>query len=343
MKAAAINGHGGREAIEIADLPDPSPEPGEVLVAVKAAALNHLDVWVRKLDRFELEFPHVLGSDAAGVVSELGHGVAGLEPGQEVVIDPGLSCGHCDACRQGERSLCEQYGIVGAHRPGTFAEKVAVPAECVYPKPSHLDFPPAAALTLDHLTAWRMVITRGGLRPGETVLIHGIGGGVALAALQIVSASGGRAIVTSSSDEKLRRARTLGAVETINYNTAGDVAATARDRTGGKGVDLIIDSVGAATWAINFHAVRKGGRIVHCGVTGGAEVDANISAIYWNQISVLGSTMGGAGEMRQMLRFVEANSIEPVIDSVHPLDEARAATERMENGEQFGKIVLEIS
>ncbi len=343
MKAAAIQRNGGLETIEVMDLDAPSPGPGQVLLEVKAAALNRLDVWVRKLDRFKLEFPHVLGSDAAGVVAELGHGVTGLEVGDEVVLDPGITCGQCSACRRGAKSLCVDFGIIGAHRSGTLAEKVVVPAENCRPRPEHLEWPQAAALTLDHLTAWRMLISRGKLMPGETVLIHGIGGGAALAGLQIAVNSGARAIVTSSSDDKLEMASRIGALAGINYQSTDDVAGQVKDLTEGTGVDVIFDSVGAATWPINMAAAGKGGRIVHCGVTGGAEVQANLSAIYWNQLSVLGSTMGGAGEMDDMLRFVSARQIVPVVDKIFPLDEIRTATERMENAEQFGKIVLEIN
>jgi NADPH:quinone reductase-like Zn-dependent oxidoreductase len=342
MKAAVIREHGPEARIEIAEVAPPTPQAGQVLVDVRSAALNHLDVWVRITDRFELESPHVLGSDAAGVVAELGHGVVGFEPGQEVILDPGLSCGRCDACRRGENSLCVEYGIIGAHRGGTFAEQIAVPAGNLHAKPSNLDWHHAAGLPLAHLTAWRMLRSRARLEPGEMVLIHGIGGGVALAGLQLALACGARAIVTSSSDDKLEQASSLGSSAGINYQKQ-DVGEEVRKLTDGRGVDVILDSVGGATWPINFQAIAKGGRVVHCGVTGGAEAQANISALYWNQVSVLGSTMGGAREMRELVRAVEAGDIEPVVDKVYPLEEAAEATARMEQGEQFGKIVLEIS
>ena len=341
MQAAAIRRHGDVEALEILDIPDPEPGPGEVVLAVRAAAMNRLDVWVRTLDRFDLAFPHILGSDAAGTVAAVGHGVRGVREGDGVILDPGLSCGRCAACARGEKSLCPDFTLIGAGRAGTFAEKVAVPAANVHPKPGGLDFQAAAALTLDHLTAWRMLMTRARLRPGETVLIHGIGGGAALAGLQIVSGIGARAIVTSSSDAKLEKAVSLGAFRTINYRTQ-DVAEAVADVTGGQGVDVVFDAVGAATWPINLKAVRKGGRIVHCGVTTGAEVQANLSAIYWNQISILGSTMGGEQEVRDMLRFVEVAGIEPIVDSVHPLLQVREAARRLDSPDRFGKVVLQV-
>ncbi len=340
MKAAVIRQCGDVGQVVIEQLPTPSPARGEVLLAVRAAALNHLDIWVRNGGRFELTMPHVLGSDAAGVVTKLGPGVSGVAVGDEVVLDSGLSCGACEYCRRGEKSLCPDFGIIGAHRDGTFAEFIAVPAANVLPKPAILDFAHAAALGVAHVTAWRMLMTRCRLQPGQTVLIHGIGGGVAVAALQLVVLAGAEAIVTSSSDDKLRRAVELGAAHAINYRATDDVAASVREITGGRGVDIAFDAVGAATWPINFAAVRRGGVIVHCGVTTGATVEANISELYWNQLTVMGSTYGSREDMRRMLRAVQVGRLTPVIDSTHPLDDARAAQAKMEAGRQFGKIVL---
>lgn len=343
MKAAVIETHGGAEVIRVRDVPRPKAERGEVVLAVRAAAMNHLDVWVRTSERFALDFPHVIGSDAAGVVAELGGGVEGVAEGDEVILYPGLYCGRCAFCRASEQSLCESFGIIGAARAGTFAEFVAVPAANLLPKPATLSFEQAAALPIAYLTAWRMLITRAELRPGRTVLIHGIGGGVALAALQIAKLAGATAIVTSSSDDKLRRAAALGADGGINYRAAEDVAARVRQLTGGRGVDAAFDSVGAATWPTNFQALRKGGCVVLCGVTSGASAETDLQALYWNQLSVLGSTMGSLSEFAEMLRGVSAGGLEPVIDTVEPLDRAREAAERMERGEQFGKILLRVS
>ena len=340
MQAAYIGTYGDVDAIRVGDMPDPMPGPGEALVEVRAAALNHLDVWVRRgRPGPGLPMPHVLGSDAAGVVLGLGHGVTRPAVGGEVVLSPGLSCRACAACRRGQHSECADFGIVGFHRSGTYAERVAVPAYCLFPKPAHLSWEEAAALPLAHVTAWRMLVTRARLSPGETVLIHGIGGGVALAALQIACMMGAVTIVTSSSEAKLARARLLGATHCINYAAAQHLAGAVREIVGG-GVDVAFDTVGAATWPIDLAAVRVGGRVVLCGVTTGAEAPTNLSTVYWNQLTVLGSKLGSDDDFQSMLKAVAASDMRPVIDSVHPLDEIRTATGRMEQGEQFGKIVV---
>ncbi len=344
MKAVAIEGHGGPEVVAVRDVPEPEAGPGEVLIDVRAAALNHLDIWVR-IGRpgMDLDFPHVLGSDAAGAVAAVGDGVPGIEVGDQVVVNAALACGRCEWCRRGEPSECAEFSLVGVGRPGTFAEHVAVPARCVHPMPGHLDFPKGAALTLAHLTAWRMLMTRARLGPGETVLIHGIGGGVALAGLQLAKLIGAEVLVTSSSDEKLERARSLAADHTLNYEREPDVGKWARGVTDGRGVDVVMDAVGAATWKADFEAVRRGGRIVICGVTTGASAETPLNVLYWNQISVLGSTMGSDEDCRRMLRAVAEERLEPVIDQVYPLAEAPDALARMEAGEQLGKIVLTVS
>ncbi len=341
MKAAYIKQNGAMEVVEIGDLPNPEPGPGQVQVALKAAALNHLDIWVRKgRPGMEPPFPHVLGSDGAGVVQALGDGVSNCTVGDEVIFDPGLSCGTCEWCLRGEQSECADFTLIGAGAPGTFAEQVVVPAKNIHPKPAHLSWEEAAALPLAHLTAWRMLFSRAQLRAGESVLIHGIGGGVALAAVQLASKAGARVIATSSCDVKLGKALELGADTSINYSTTPKVARQVLDTTGGRGVDVIIDTVGAGTWPINFEAARKGGRIVHCGITTGPTVECNLSLLYWKQLSILGSTMGSSEEFRCLLSLVNSTGLKPVIDSTYPLDEAQAAQGRMEAGKQFGKIVL---
>ena len=344
MKAAVIHEHGGIEQVVIEEIADPKPKRDEVLIAVRAAALNHLDIWVRKGGRADqgISYPHVLGSDACGVVVEIGEDVENVSVGEEIIVDPGLSPSEGEYTRRGEGNVDPDFGVVGFTSPGTFAEKVAVPARNVYPKPSHLSDEEGAALPLAYVTAWRMLMTRAELVPGETVLIHGIGGGVAIAGLQLGKIAGAELIVTSSCEDKLERARQLGADHTINYKTTPDVAGAVREITGGRGVDIAFDTVGAATWPINFEAVRKGGRIVHCGITTGKTVEANIQALYWNQLTVMGSTMGSAEDFRQLMSAVRVNGLKPVIDSVYSLDEAREAMARMEAGEQFGKIVLNV-
>lgn len=343
MKAAVILEHGGLENLRIENIEGPRLDDDEVLIDVQAAALNHLDIWIRKgRPGLELPMPHVLGSDACGIVREAGARVGTVKPGDRVIINPGLSCEACEFCMRGQQSECINFGIVGMSRPGTCAESVSVPASCVYLAPEHLTSEEAAALPLAYVTAWRMLMSRGRLQPGETVLIHGIGGGVALAALQLAKLAGGRAIVTSSSNQKLNQAREFGAEHTINYADSPDVGAAVFDLTDGRGVDLIIDTVGAATWPVNFAAARRGGRVVHCGVTTGAETAVNISALYWNHLTIMGSTMGSQEDFRQMLSAISGAGLRPVIDKAYPLSEARTAQARMEAGEQFGKIVLTV-
>ena len=341
MKAVILNKFDGPDSIQITDMPEPQITDDQVLLDVKAAALTHLDIWVT-LGRHgpDVATPHIAGADAAGVVAAVGSRVKNIAVGDEVLINPALSCGHCRFCNSGNHSLCLDFGIMGFSRPGTFAEKVAVPAVNLYPKPTHLDFPAAAALPLDHLTAWRMLVTRARILPGDTLLIHGIGGGAALAALQIASTIGARIIATSSSDDKLQKAKQMGAAHLINYRTSPDVAQNALDYTHGAGVDIVFDSVGAATWSINEKVLRRGGTVVLCGVTSGPKTTVSLQRIYWNQLNVLGSTMGSHEDFRAMLAAVNTNHITPVIDSAFPLNHAPAAYQKMQTAQQFGKIIL---
>ncbi|HOD80332.1 MAG TPA: zinc-binding dehydrogenase [Phycisphaerae bacterium] len=340
MKAARIHRHGDVDVIHVDEVAPPPCAPDEVVVGVRAAALNHLDIWVRTSERFALTMPHTIGSDAAGVVERVGERVSTVEVGQAVIINPSLSCGRCEFCRRGEQSLCSTFAIVGTGRSGTFAQQVAVPARNVLPKPDCLSFEQAAALPIAYVTAWRMLMSRARLLPGEWVLIHGIGGGVALAGLQLAKLAGATVIVTSGDNDKLARAAELGADHALNYRTVGDLAAAVGELTGGRGVDVAFDTVGAATWALDFAVVRRGGRIVLCGVTTGAAAPTDLRALYWNQLTVLGSTSGSHEDFRQLLAAMTAGRIQPVIDSVHPLADVRQACRRMEKGQQFGKIIL---
>jgi NADPH:quinone reductase-like Zn-dependent oxidoreductase len=345
MKAIAITECGGPEKIALAELPTPKPASNEVLVKVKAAGLNHLDIWVRKgRPGVSFEKAHVLGSDAAGTIEAFGHGGKrdGLDIGQEVVINPGVSCMRCEFCLRGLHSECPNFKIVGFQLPGACAEFVAVPAANVFPRPAHLSWEEAAALPLAHITAFRMLFTRAQLQPGERLLIHGIGGGVALAALQFARACGAAAVVTSSCDEKLKRGAEMGAVAGINYKNTPDVAAEVLKVFGGRGVDVVLDSAGAKTLPISFAAVRRGGRIVTCGVTSGKEATVNLQQLYWNHISLLGSTMGSMEDMRRMLALVTSHAIKPVIDRTYALADYAQAIARMEDGLQFGKLVLNV-
>ncbi len=343
MKACFIREFGGLDKVLVGDLANPLPARGEAIVRVRAAALNHLDLWVLKgRPGVHVENGHVLGSDAAGTVVALGEGTSGVAVGEEVIVDPGLSCGSCDRCREGETSVCVKFSLLGVSRNGCFAELVAVPVENLVARPQHLSWEEAAALTLAHLTAWRMLFSRARLVPGETVLIHGIGGGVALAGLQLARMVGAEVIVTSSSEHKLAQAKALGAIADIDYRHE-DVAKRVRDITQGRGVDVVLDTVGAATLAASFGAVRRGGRIVTCGVTGGSKAELELRDLYWNQVDLLGSTMGSRSELRALVRAVNASGLRPVVHSIRPLDHAREALALMEKGEQLGKLVLRVS
>ncbi len=343
MKAAVIYEHGGLEQVKIDDVPEPVFTEDEVLVKVHSAGLNHLDIWVRQgRGNPMLTKPYILGSDAAGVVRAVGGKVKNVKVGDEVVINPGLSCGSCESCKRGQESECVTFGIIGLSRPGTFAELVAVPAKNVLQKPAHLSFDEASPLMLSYVTAWRMLMTKAQLITGQKVLIHGIGGGVALCALQLAKMTEAEVIVTSSSDEKLECAIDIGADHTINYKKVSDVAQNVKEITSG-GVDIVIDTVGAQTWPIDFSAARKGGKIVLCGVTSGSEAQTNLRALYWNQLTVMGSTMGSNEDCRQMLDAVEKAKLKPIIDSVLPLENAKEAMGKMESSKQFGKIVLKVT
>ena len=343
MLASTLVKQDSRTVMSVQTIPDPVPGPGEALLEIRAAALNHLDLYARAHHAANPEAAsQIIGSDAAGVVSALGPEVDTLEVGAEVVLNPGLGCSECEFCMRGQQSECPRFDLVGRGIPGTFAEKVVVPAANLHPKPTHLSFAQAAALGLDHVTAWRMLMTRGDLRMGDSVLIHGIGGGAALASLQLARLLDAKVIVTSSSDEKLQRADELGSLLGINYREQDNLAEIVRKFTDGRGVDLVIDTVGAATWPSSVAAARNGGRVVACGATTGADGVVDIREVFWRQISILGSTMGSDKDFRDMLSAVEGHSLEPVIDSTWPLAEAGAALDRLESGDQFGKLVLQV-
>jgi len=332
MQAAVIHRHGGTDQVEVVDVPAPELVPGTVRVRLHAAALNHLDLFVvGGMPGLELPMPHVLGADGAGVVVEVGEGVEHAAVGDEVVLDPGI--GSPDE---------EGYELLGEMVPGTFAEEIVVPAANCFAKPERLSWIEAAAFPLVTLTAWRMLVSKARLRAGEWVLIHGIGGGVSLVALQIVRHLGAHAIVTSHSEGKRQRALELGALHALDY-VNDDVAAATREATDGAGVDVVVDNVGEATFDTSIRACRKGGRIVTCGATTGPRIPVDVRRVFWNQLSILGSTMGNSEEFAAMLDVVAAGELSPVIDGVFSLDDARAALERLERAEQFGKIVIDIA
>ena len=346
MLACVIRATGGLDQVEIADVPElgAAPAPGEVRVALRAAALNHLDLFVVRGLPGDYRFPHVLGADGAGVVAAVGPGVTAVKPGDGVMINPGISDYTCEYCQAGEHSLCVKYRMLGEHLPGTLTGAIVVPERnlAVVPTPDPpLTWAEAAAFSLVTLTAWRMLVTRAAVRAGETVLVWGIGGGVSLAALRVAALRGARVIATSSSDAKLAQARRLGADVTLNHRTQR-VAQEVRALTGRRGADVVVDTVGEATWGESLRALSKGGRLVTCGATTGPNVVTDARRLFWNQYTILGSTMGNAAEYQEVVRQLGAGHLRPIVDRVYPLAEARAAFERLDRGEQLGKIVVEI-
>jgi NADPH:quinone reductase-like Zn-dependent oxidoreductase len=328
VRAVRIHEDGGPEVLVLEDAPDPEPGPGEVLVRLRASALNHLDVWIRR-GLPSVPKPRILGADGAGVVEALGDDVTGFDLGARVVLNPGIEVG-------GGR-----IHVIGEHGDGTNAELIAVPATNVHPIPEGLGFEEAAAFPLVFETAYRMLVTRAGLREGEWVLAWGVGGGVSTAALAIAKALGARVLVTSSSETKLERARELGADATVNHAT-GDVKEAVKEATEGHGIDVVVENVGEATWATSLQVAAPGGRITVCGATSGPNPPAALHRIWWKQLSILGSTMGTSTDFAGAYELVASGRAWPVVDSVLPLEEIRAAHERLEAGEQLGKIVLTI-
>ena len=335
MRALTISAHGALDALEYrTDVPEPTPGPGEVRVRVLAAALNHLDLFVlRGLPGVTIAPPWVMGGDAVGVID-------GTD--ELVVINPGISDGTCEYCRRGEQSLCVRFGLLGEHHPGTLAEYVVVPAGNVARIPSTTPIETAAAFTLATLTAWRMVVTRAAVQPGEHVLIQGIGGGVAIAALQIAKRRGATVWVTSTSDAKLERARALGADELLNSRSV-DVARTIRAKTGKRGVDVVIDSVGETTWGASLGALGRAGRLVTCGATSGPMVQIDARRLFWNQWNVMGSTMGNDAEFHAVVQELAQGHLTPPIDAIFDLADGRAAFARLQGGDHFGKIVVRVA
>ena len=318
-------------------------KPDDVRICIRAAALNHLDLFaVAGLPGMTISPPWVLGADACGIVDAVGDAATGVKVGDYVVINPGLSDRTCDYCREGEQPLCPRYGILGEHFPGTMAEFVVVPAPNVRSIPTSIKPEVAAAFTLATLTAWRMMVSRANVKAGENVLIWGIGGGVALAALQICKQLGARVWAVSGSDEKLRRAGEMGADELLNRNDV-DVGRVIRERTGKRGVDVVLDNVGKATWTQSLVALGKRGRLVTCGATSGPIVETDVRRLFWNQWSIMGSTMGNDAEFEAIVNELRAGRLLPPVDSVFPLAEGRAAFERLASGAQFGKVVVTIS
>jgi NADPH:quinone reductase-like Zn-dependent oxidoreductase len=340
MKAVIFSEHGGPEVLQYTDVPNPTIKANEVLVEVRACALNHLDIWVRRgLPGIEIPLPHILGSDIAGVIKEVGELVTWVRTGDEVMVQPGYSCGHCEACLSGRDNLCREYDIIGSRRNGGYAEYVAVPGVNIIPKPKRLTWEEAAALPLVTLTAWHMLVTRAQVQPGEDVLIHAAGSGVGSLGIQIAKLRGARVIATAGSAEKLAKAKELGADEGVDY-TRDDWPKEVRRLTERRGVDVVFEHTGAQTWPGSIASLKNNGRLVTCGATSGFDAKTDLRQIFYRHLTILGSFMGSKAELIEAMKFVERGLIRAVVDRSLPLSEARRAHELMEDRAQFGKLVL---
>jgi len=340
MQAVQFTDHGDRDVIEYGEYDELTPGRGEVRFEVRAGALNHLDVWTRRgLPGLTLEMPHIPGSDGAGVVDAVGEEVTRFEPGDSVAVSAGVSCGECEFCRDGDQTLCVNYHLIGEHVRGVHAERAVVPERCLVPVPDGVSWETAAAAPLVFQTAWRMLVTRAALRPGESVLVLGASGGVGHAAVQIADYVGAEVFATASTDEKLAYAREVGADHAINYESES-FAAEIRELTDKRGVDVVVDHVGAATWQDSLASLARGGRLVTCGATTGGRPETDINRIFWNQLEVIGSTMGTPGEVDDVLGLVWAGEFEPRIREVLPMSETAQAHRMLEEREGFGKVVV---
>ena len=343
MKAIVVREHGGFDRLELIEAPSPSlTGDNNVLVHVHAVALNHLDIWVRRgVPGHKFPLPIIPGSEVAGTIAALPAGETRWKVGDAVLVSPGVSCGRCAACASGNDPLCLSYGIIGESRDGGFAEEVAVPLRNLFRKPQFLSFEEAAAVPLDFLTAWHMLVARAALRPAESVLVHAGGSGIGSAAIQIAKLWNAHVIATVGSPEKAARARELGADEVILYRET-DFAQEVRRLTGKRGVDIVFEHVGADTFDGSMRSLARGGRLVTCGATTGADVKINLRVVFFKLLSILGSTMGSLAEMHEIMKHVEAKRFRPVVDRVLPLEEAGEAQRVLEAREAFGKVVLKI-
>lgn len=342
MKAIAYSEHGGPHVLRNVEVPEPRIHHREVLIRVRACALNHLDLWLRRgIPGVVIPFPHIPGSDIAGEVVRLGECVTNVRVGDRVLLQPGISCGHCAACLSGKDNMCARYTLFGYMVDGGCAEFVASPAENVVPIPAELSFEEAAAFPLVFVTAWHMLITLARLKPAETVLVLAAGSGVGSAAVQIAKVAGARVIATVGSEEKIAKAKALGADEVI-LHTRSDFARDVKRLTHRRGVDVAIEHVGEATWAQSIYSLAVGGRLVTCGATTGHDVKIDLRFVFSRQLSILGSYMGSKGELFSALDLLTRGLVKPVIDKVLPLSQAAEAHARLERREQFGKIVLQV-
>jgi NADPH:quinone reductase-like Zn-dependent oxidoreductase len=342
MKAVVFHEHGGPDKLKYEDRPEPQIKPDEVLVRVKACALNHLDIWVRQgIPAYQILLPHISGCDVAGQIEKVGSGAKGVKVGQKVFVFPGLSCGICGECRAGHESLCPSFGVLGAKTDGGYAEYVAVPGRNVIPIPGSLTFEQAAAFPLVSVTAWHMVVTQSWLRKGETALIMGAGSGVGSMAIQVAKYVGAKVITTVGSDDKIKKALVMGADEVINHTT-DDVVKRVSELTGGQGVDVVIEHIGPQVWEQCLKSLAKGGRLVTCGATTGPKAEIDLRYLYSRNLTIKGSYMGTKAELLEAAKLVGTGKLRPVIDHVYPLQEARAAQEHMLSRKFFGKLVLTV-
>ncbi len=340
MKAVVIPEHGGPEVLRITDMPEPKIAPNEVLVRVRACALNHLDLWVRRgLPGITFPLPLIPGSDISGEIVQAGELVANVKPGDAVLLAPGVSCGHCVACSAGNDNMCRKYAALGYGQNGGCAELVKAPGVNAIPIPAGLSFEEAAAVPLVFLTAWHMLVTRAALKPGEDVLVLGAGSGVGSAAIQIAKLMGARVMATAGSPEKLEKARALGADEVVDHSKQ-NISTEVRRWTARRGVDVVFEHVGEATWEQSIASLATGGRLVTCGATTGFDAKLDLRFLFVKQLSLLGSYMGSRGELYTVIKLIGERKLHAVIDRVLPLSEAVKAHTLLERREQFGKIVL---
>ncbi|OGU32299.1 MAG: alcohol dehydrogenase [Ignavibacteria bacterium GWA2_55_11] len=342
MKCIRIHAHGGLDQLKFEELPDPVPRAGEVKVRVHATSINRMDLWVRKgLPGVHIPLPMIPGVEAAGVVAETGPGVVHVRSGDRVIVAQGISCGHCLHCLNGNDNLCRNYVLLGEHRDGADAEYVIVPSRNVIGLSSKISFEQAAAAGLVFLTAWQMLVDKARVRPTEDVLVHGATSGVGSAAVQVAKLFGARVIATTSTDAKAAELRKIGADEVIIY-AKQSVQEEVRRLTGKRGVDVVIDHVGAAVWTDSIRSLTKGGRLVTCGATSGYEATTDLRYVFYKQIQILGSTMGRKGDLMTILKLMEQGSLRPVIHAVLPMSEVREGHRIVEAGEHIGKIVLTV-
>lgn len=341
MKAVYLTGHGGNEVVTVGERPMPERKPGEVRVRLHAATLNRVDLYMRDSGvGITHTLPQVMGIDGAGVVEAVDDG-QGLAVGDKVLLYPGVTCGQCEFCVRGEEVLCTHMQLLGEHRDGTLAEYISVSARNAVPMPQDWSFEEAAALGVNHLTAWRMLMTQARLKPWETVLVFGIGGGVSLAGLQLAKAMGARVIVTSREQDKCDRALALGADAAICSSTH-DVVKEVMRLTGKRGADVVFENVGAAVWDSALKCTVRGGRLVTCGATTGDQPGADLRRVFIRQLQILGSTLGNLSELRDLVHFCAQRKLRPVMDQVFPMDQVHAALERLASGQQFGKVAVRL-